>query len=198
MALKRIGLLGGSFDPIHVAHVALARTALHALGLDEVQLIPAASPWQRGPLRATPAQRCEMIRLAIAQVPGLALNTIEIDRGGPTYTVDTIRSLPADRRYVWLLGTDQLANFCTWREWQAIADAVDLAVATRPGTPLVPPAELAAHLAAGQRRIETLPFAEMAVSASDIRERVAHDLPVDGLVAEPVRLYIGAHHLYHD
>jgi nicotinate-nucleotide adenylyltransferase len=197
LALKRIGLLGGSFDPIHVAHTALARTALRALDLEQVQLIPAATPWQREPLRATPAQRCDMIRLAISNQPGLVLNTAEIDRGGPTYTIDTLRVLPTDRRYIWLLGTDQLVNFCTWREWQAIADQVDLAVATRPGTPLQTPAALAQHLAARNRQVETLPFAEMFVSASDIRDRLAHDLPVDGLLAEPVYRYIQAHRLYH-
>lgn len=196
--MKRIGLLGGSFDPVHVAHTALARAALRELDLALVELIPAASPWQRGPLRATPTQRCDMIRLAIADEPGIVLNTAEIDRGGPTYTIDTVRDLPSDRRYVWLLGTDQLANFCTWRAWQAIADRVDLAVATRPGTPLVPPAPLENHLAAQHRHVEILPFAEMPISASAIRNRLAHELPVDDLLAEPVYEYIRAHHLYHD
>jgi len=196
--LKRIGLLGGSFDPVHVAHIALARAALQELDLDQVQLIPAAAPWQREALRATPAQRCDMIRLAIAHETGIALNTAEIDRGGPTYTIDTVRDLPAEHRYVWLLGADQLANFCTWREWQAIADRVDLAVATRPGTPLEPPADLARHLAAQGRGVEILPFTEMLVSASTIRERLSHGLPVSDLLAEPVYQYILAHHLYHD
>ncbi|OZI61361.1 nicotinate (nicotinamide) nucleotide adenylyltransferase [Bordetella genomosp. 11] len=196
--MKRIGLLGGSFDPVHVAHLALARAALDALDLAQVQLIPAAAPWQRGPLRATPSQRCDMIRLAIADEPRIVLNTAEIDRGGPTYTIDTVRGLPAEQRHVWLLGADQLANFCTWREWQAIADGVDLAVATRPGIPLDPPAQLQHHLAAQQRGVEIVPFAEMPVSASAIRDRLAHDLPVDGLVAEPVYRYIRAHRLYHD
>lgn len=195
--MKRTGLLGGSFDPVHVAHIALARAALRELDLARVELIPAATPWQRGPLRATPAQRCDMIRLAIAGEPGIVLNTAEVDRGGPTYTIDTLRSLPADQRYVWLLGADQLANFCTWRAWQDIADRVDLAVATRPGTPLAPPAPLASHLAAQQRHIEILPFAEMPVSASAIRDRLAQGLPVDGLLAEPVYRYIRAHQLYH-
>jgi nicotinate-nucleotide adenylyltransferase len=196
--LKRIGLLGGSFDPVHVAHVALARAALHALDLDQVQLVPAAEPWQREPLRATPAQRCDMIRLAIADEPGLVLNPADIDRGGRTYTIDTLRALPAGPRYVWLLGTDQLANFCTWREWQAIADRVDLAVATRPGTPPRTPAELEGHLAPQGRQVEILPFAEMPVSASAIRDRLAHGLPADGLLAEPVYRYIRTNHLYHD
>lgn len=196
--MKRIGLLGGSFDPVHVAHIALARTALRTLDLAQVELIPAASPWQRGPLRATPAQRCDMIRLAIAGEPGIVLNTTEIDRGGPTYTIDTVSALPARQRYVWLLGADQLANFCSWKAWQGIADRVDLAVATRPGAPLQPPAALQNHLAAQQRHVEILSFAEMPVSASAIRDRLAHGLPVDDLLAAPVYQYIRAHHLYHD
>jgi nicotinate-nucleotide adenylyltransferase len=196
--LNRIGLLGGSFDPVHLAHIALARTALQALGLSQVQLLPAGSPWQRGPLQALPEQRCEMIRLAIAGEPGLALNTMEIDRGGSTYTVDTVRALPAQARYVWILGADQLVNFCTWREWQDIAGRVDLAVATRPGTPLAPPAELQRYLSQQNRTIEQLPFSEMPISASEIRQRLAQDLPVDDLLAEPVYQYVRIHHLYHD
>jgi nicotinate-nucleotide adenylyltransferase len=196
LALKRIGLLGGSFDPVHVGHIALAHAALRALDLEQVQLIPAAVPWQREPLRATPAQRCDMIRLAIVNEPQLVLNTIDIDRGGPTYTIDTLRALSPTRRYIWLLGTDQLANFCTWHEWRAIADRVGLAVALRPGTPLKTPAELEHHLAAQNRRVETLAFVAMPVSATAIRNRLAHDLPVDNLLAESVYRYIRTHHLY--
>ena len=77
-----------------------------------------------------------MLALAIADQPGLAVNPIEIERGGATYTIDTLRALPGDARYVWLLGADQLANFCTWRAWDEIAERVDMAVAVRPGTPL--------------------------------------------------------------
>ena len=130
--MKRIGLLGGSFDPVHLAHVALAQSALSALALEQVQLIPTANPWQREALQATPAQRLDMLALAIADQPGLAVNPIEIERGGATYTIDTLRALPGDARYVWLLGADQLANFCTWRAWDEIAERVDMAVAVRP------------------------------------------------------------------
>jgi nicotinate-nucleotide adenylyltransferase len=198
MVLNRIGLLGGSFDPVHLAHIALARTALQALGLEQVQLLPAGEPWQRGPLQARPEQRCEMIRLAIANEPGLTLNTMEVDRDGSTYTVDTLRALPAGKRYAWILGADQLANFCSWREWQEIARLVDLAVAVRPGTPLAAPPDLQQYLTQQGRAIEQLPFAAMPVSASDIRQRLAQDLPVDDLLAEPVRRYIKTHRLYHD
>lgn len=223
----RIGLLGGSFDPIHLAHLALARTALHELHLTQVQFIPAANPWQRKPLNAAPEHRLRMIELAIQDEPGMAVNPIEIQRGGATYTVDTLRALPAGARYVWILGADQLINFCTWHEWREIAARVDLAVATRPGTPLAPPAELIQWLA-GQaarddrhapspktpaaspsaaddtassrshsaRELTTLPFTPMAISASDIRARLARGDDTDGLLPPIVARYIATHGLY--
>jgi len=194
--LKRVGLLGGSFDPVHVAHIALAQTALQALGLAEVQLIPAANPWQRAALHATAEQRLDMLRLAIAGQAGLAVNPVEIERGGATYTIDTLRALPRDVRYVWLLGADQLANFCTWRDWQDIARLVDLAVATRPGTALSAPPALAEHLRALGRELQELPFTPMPVSASQIRQLLARGEPTEGLLAPAVAAYIAAHHLY--
>lgn len=194
--MKRIGLLGGSFDPVHLAHIALAQNALQSLGLAEVQLIPAANPWQRAALHATAEQRRDMLELAIAGHAGLVVNPTEIERGGATYTIDTLRALPQDARYVWLLGTDQLANFCTWRNWQDIASLVDLAVATRPGTELSAPPALAAHLLSQGRKLQELPFTPMPVSASEIRRRLAQGESTDGMLAAPVAAYIAAHHLY--
>ena len=194
--MKRIGLLGGSFDPVHLAHIALAQNALQSLGLTEVQLIPAANPWQRAALHATAEQRRDMLQLAIAGHAGLVVNPTEIERGGATYTIDTLRALPQDARYVWLLGTDQLANFCTWRNWQDIASLVDLAVATRPGTELSAPPALAAHLLSQGRKLQELPFTPMPVSASEIRRRLAQGESTDGMLAAPVAAYIAAHHLY--
>lgn len=194
--MTRVGLLGGSFDPVHAAHVALAEAARDGLGLDEVQLIPAANPWQREPLKADAAHRLRMLELAIAGRPGLAINPVEIKRGGATYTVDTLRALPAGPAYVWLLGADQLANFCTWRDWQEIAGRVELAVATRPGTALRPPPELDQWLAAHGRTLRELPFAPMDVSASDIRARLARGDDPGPMLAPAVAAYIAAHGLY--
>lgn len=194
--MKRIGLLGGSFDPVHVAHIALAQNALRSLGLAQVQLIPAANPWQRAALHATGEQRRAMLELAIDGHPGLAVNPIEIERGGATYTIDTLRALPQDARYVWLLGADQLANFCTWRNWRDISRLVDLAVATRPGTPLSAPPELAQWLREQGRALEELPFPPMPVSASEIRRRLAQGESTDGLLDASVAAYIAAHKLY--
>lgn len=193
---KRIGLLGGSFDPVHEAHIALALAALRTLGLDEIQLIPAAAPWQRGNLKAAPEHRLRMLEIVAAKHPGLTTNPIEIERGGATYTVDTLRAMPCGPHYVWLLGADQLANFCTWRAWREIAERVTLAVAVRPGTPLRAPDELAAWLADHHRTLEQLPLQPLDVSASDIRARLASGAPTPGLLDPDVAAYIAAHHLY--
>ncbi|WP_144635765.1 nicotinate (nicotinamide) nucleotide adenylyltransferase [Bordetella genomosp. 13] len=191
----RIGLLGGSFDPVHDAHVALAEAAIRSLGLAEVQLIPAANPWQRAPLKAAPEHRLRMLELAIAGHPGLVANPIEIARGGATYTIDTLRALPPGR-YVWLLGADQLANFCTWRAWQDIAATVDLAVAVRPGTALHVPDELARWLRGHGHVLQELPFSPMDVSASHIREQLAQGAAASG-IHPAVAGYIARHGLYH-
>jgi len=191
----RVGLLGGSFDPVHVAHIALAQTALRELQLDAVQLIPAADPWQRAPLAATPQQRLDMLALAIADMDGLSVNPIEVQRAGPTYTIDTVRALPHDAAYTWILGADQLQNFCTWRDWQHIVERVDLAVASRPGISVVAPPALQAQLTRLGRTLHRLPFAETPVSASAIRNSLAQGAPVSGL-APSVLAYIQTHHLY--
>jgi len=161
-----------------------------------VQLIPAANPWQRAALNATAEHRLAMLELAIAGHPGLAVNPIEIERGGATYTIDTLRALPQDARYAWLLGADQLANFCTWRNWRDISSLVDLAVATRPGTALSAPAELAQWLQEQGHTLQELPFPPMPVSASEIRQRLAQGESTDGLLDASVAAYIAAHKLY--
>lgn len=194
--MTRIGLLGGSFDPIHLAHVALAQSALLHLNLDEVQLLPAADPWQRAPLTASPQQRVEMIRAAIDGLPGLSINLSEIERGGPTYTADTIDALPSGASYTWIFGADQLANFCTWQRWQDIAHQVDLAVAVRPGVALQTPPALADWLRQVGRRLHELPFAPMPVSASEIRQRLAAGQSVRDMLPDGVARYIARHGLY--
>jgi len=196
MAVSSIGLLGGSFDPVHRAHVALALAALHELGLDEVQLLPASAPWQRGPLTATSAQRLAMLQLAVSGTTHLSINPIELERGGKTYTVDTLRQLPSGPEYVWILGADQLANFCTWHQWRDIAALARIAVARRPGADAAPPPELKALLDDLQRPLLQIPFAPMAVSASEIRQRLARGDTTEGLLHPAVAQYIERHGLY--
>jgi nicotinate-nucleotide adenylyltransferase len=197
-----VGLLGGSFDPIHTAHITLAQAALANLHAQSVQLIPAAAPWQRSQLATSPEHRAAMVALAIEGHKGLALNRIEIERGGPSYTVDTLRALTAGQtsqppvRYVWILGADQLANFCTWKDWQQIIELADLAVAARPGSQPEAPQPLAQALHKHDRSLHRLSMPEMPVSASEIRERLAHGASVDGLVPPAVLRYIAQHRLY--
>lgn len=196
MAIKKAGLLGGSFDPVHLAHIALAESARTALALDEVQLIPAADPWQRGTLMATGEQRLAMLKLATRAHPRLHVNPVEIQRGGPTYTIDTLRGLPADADYYWILGADQLSNFCSWQRWREIAGLVTLAVARRPGTHLAAPPLLADHLQALGRALIELPFVPRAISATLIRQRLAAREPTDGLLDVAVEQYIQQNGLY--
>jgi nicotinate-nucleotide adenylyltransferase len=195
MAIKT-GLLGGSFDPIHLAHIALANTAMQALGLARVELIPAAQPWQRRPLAASSEHRLAMLELAVAGHPGLHVNPMEIERGGHTYTIDTLRSLPPGADYHWLLGADQLDNFCSWRDWEEIAERVHLVVAQRPGSSLQPPVALQERLDGLNRRLVTLPFAPVAISSTLIRQRIACGEPTGGLLDVAVAHYIEQNGLY--
>jgi len=191
---RDVGLLGGSFDPVHRAHIALAQAALETLDLDHVDLLPAARPWQRGNLGAAPEHRLNMLRLACGDHPGLRVNPIEIGRAGATYTVDTLLALPQGPRYIWILGADQLANFCTWHRWRDIVRLVHLAVAERPGTSSTPPDELAAALPSGS--LHHIPFAARDVSATAIRESLAKGGPVDDMLDPRVLDYIHTHRLY--
>ena len=192
----RIGLLGGSFDPVHCAHVTLARTALSELKLDQVQLIPAGQPWQRPPLGASTAERLDMIKLTINNLSGISVNRVEIDRNGPTYTIETLESLPVGPEYFWILGADQLANFCTWRRWQEIVSRVQLVVAQRPGSDLIAPPELASWMDAHHKRLIHLPFEPLDISANEIRKRIARGESTAEFLNESVGQYITARGLY--
>jgi len=192
----RIGLFGGSFDPVHSAHLALARTALSTLGLNQVQLIPAGQPWQRAPLGATPAQRLAMLNLALGNTPGLVINSIEIERNGPTYTIETLEAMPTGPEYFWILGADQLVNFCTWHRWQDVVNRVTLVVAQRPGSDPNPPADLAKWLSENGKQLVHLTFDPMDISANGIRQRIARGQSTSGLITAPVANYIMIHGLY--
>jgi len=197
---QRLGLLGGSFDPVHHAHLALARAALEQLGLDRVLWLPARRPWQRSPLGAEAKDRLAMLQLALANEPGMEILTLELERTGPTYTADTLAELGAGDdpsvEYIWLLGSDQLRNFCTWERWRDIVRRVRLAVARRPEHDLLPPPELAAQLRAQETPLLTIDFPPLALSATEIRRRVAAGQPIDEFTPPAVAAYIRQHQLY--
>lgn len=194
--MKRIGLLGGSFDPIHLAHVALARTARDYLRLDHVQLLPAQQPWQKPDLSATAEQRLAMVRLATENEVGIDVNPMELQRPGKTYTIDTLEKLPPNCQYFWLLGADQLQNFCTWHRWQDVSRLVTLAAATRPGSKLQIPPPLSQRIASGEAKLELLPFDPIDVSSSQLRAALVKGDNVSLWLHPNVENYIRQHGLY--
>ena len=189
---RRVGLFGGSFDPVHRGHVALARAALDALALDELRWIPAGRPWQKPWQPTDAAHRVAMLRLATAGEPRFVVDTVEIEREGPSYTLQTLREL--DRRepgcrWVLLVGQDQYAGLHTWNGWRELLARVELAVATRPGVAAAADAEVARLPHAG------LPLA-VDVSATEIRRRAAAGEDITELVPPEVARYIDQHALY--
>jgi nicotinate-nucleotide adenylyltransferase len=192
-AARRVGLFGGSFDPVHNAHVALAKTALDQLALDELRWIPVGKPWQKSRRLAPAADREAMVRLAIDGEPRFVLDPIELRRRGPTFTLDTVRELvAAEPGNVWflILGQDQYASLHTWRDWEELLSLVCLAIANRPGAAIAVNSEIAkvAH------REVALPM--MDVSSTEVRRRVAAGESIADLVPEAVERYIGRRRLY--
>ncbi len=208
---RRIGLFGGSFDPVHVGHRRLAECALAQLGLDELRWVVAGQPWQkyqgarRGRELAPAADRAAMVALAIADEPRFRLELCELDRPGPSYTIDTIEQLqaaacderPADARWFLLLGQDQYANLVTWHRWQDLLQRVELAVAARDGQP----PRAGAALAAVPHRLSVLAMPPVAASSTALRSALQAGTPAQDLVPEmlaaPVAQYLDRRGLYH-
>ena len=191
--MKRIGLFGGTFDPVHNAHVALARSALVDLQLDAVRWIPAGQPWQKDRQVTDAAHRAAMVQLAIAGEPRFVLDRIEIDRAGPSYTLDTVRALQAaqpGQQWFLLIGQDQYAGLHTWNQWQELLTRVTLAVANRPG------AAPAVHADVLRFPHRSVPLAMLDISSTDIRRRAAQGLDISTLVPADVAGYIDQHRLY--
>jgi nicotinate-nucleotide adenylyltransferase len=189
----RVGIFGGTFDPVHVAHVALAHAALSSLALDEVRWIPTGNPWQKPRGITDAAHREAMVRLAIEGVPRFVLDRIEIERSGPSYTLDTVRELAAARpstEWVLVIGHDQYTSLHTWHDWQQLLSLVTLAVANRPG----PPAQPHPLVQAFPHRAVPLPMLD--ISATDIRARVAAGQDISQLVPPQVARYIETNGLY--
>lgn len=192
--------MGGSFDPVHTAHVALAESALRHLALDEVRWIPVGQAWQKARELVAPEHRVAMVQAAIAYQPRFVLDRIEVDRVGPSFTVDTVRSLqsrhPEVADWVLIIGLDQLVNLPTWQGWEDLITRVTLAVATRGSDPVRLPAAL---LERPLRQV-SLPMAPLAVSSTEIRARLARgerpETLVPTLLPEGVARYIATHQLY--
>ena len=185
-----IGLFGGSFDPIHHGHLIVAQAAADALGLDQVRFVPAREqPFKAGQHLALPDVRARMVLLAIAGEPRFGLERAELDRPGPSYTVDTLRLLrrrEPGQRFALLVGADAARDLPKWREAEALPGLADLVVFARAGT-VVP--ELPWPV-----RAVTVPGIE--ISATDIRGRVRQGRSIRYLVPDPVAEAIRAEGLY--
>ena len=197
---ERIGILGGTFNPPHVGHVALARHARAELGLERVALMPAfAAPNKRVDRDDPgPTQRLAMCRLAVAGTPGVEASGREIERGGVSYTVDTLQAIHdehPDVELTFIVGADTARTLAGWREPQRLLALAGLAVAERDGLGREELREALLGLHPSPR-IEFLAMAPVAVSSSQVRERVAGGLDVDELVGERVAAYIAEHGLY--
>jgi nicotinate-nucleotide adenylyltransferase len=190
--MPSVGLLGGSFDPVHHGHLIVARVAQETLGLDEVRFLPAREqPFKLGRHGASAADRAVMLELAIAGSPGFALERAELDRAGPSYTVDTLEALRAREpaaRFTVLLGADAAAELSAWHRAADLPNLARIVVFGRPGTP-VP----ASPLIAG-----TIEVPAVDISATEIRRRAAAGFPVRYWVPDAVAEYMVRHRLYLD
>ena len=192
----RIGILGGSFDPIHSAHIAAAQTAIEKLSLDWVYLVPAGTPYHRNETLASAEERLHMTKLAIEGDPRLRVSDVDVLRSGNTYTIDTIRDLqkqfaatnPSDSaEWFLILGADAYAGLESWREPTDIASRVSLVVISRPGSEI---SEIAQYPAT------VIQIPGWDISSTEIRGKLLEDQSVDGLLPEVVIEYIHDNDLY--
>jgi len=196
-----IGVMGGTFDPIHKGHILIAREVKAKLNLTEVIFVPAGQPWMKTERPITPAiHRLEMVRLAIKPYPYFKVSTMEVDRLGPTYTIDTIRGLSAklnaEDEVYFILGWDSLAQFHRWRDVPRLIKMCRLAAVPRPGYALPDLNALEAKIPGFSGRVVLLDKPEIDISATDIRQRVAQGQSINHLVPRAVAIYIRKSRLY--
>ena len=196
-----IGVLGGTFDPIHYGHLIIAEVAKARLDLAEIIFVPAGLPWLRTniPLTAA-AHRIQMVRLAIGNKPYFKLSTVEVERAGPSYTVETVAELKgqlgAGDELFFILGWDCLAELPRWWEPERLIKLCRLAAVPRVDHPKPDLKSLEAAIPGLAQRVILLDTPEVDISASEVRQRVAQGLSIGHLVPEPVERYIREQGLY--
>lgn len=208
---ERVGFFGSAFDPPHRGHQAVLDAAFSQLGLSGVVAVPTGHAWHKTRALTDARHRLAMAQLAFADQPRVAVDARELQRPGPSYTIDTLLAVQAERpgvRWVLLIGADQAMAFAQWHRWRDLLDLAEVHVATRqaqpahgaqpassetgaraPETPQPGPAEWPPGLHA-------LPMPPVAISATAIRDQAALGQPLDGLVTPSVASYIATHHLY--
>jgi nicotinate-nucleotide adenylyltransferase len=195
MAGGRVGIMGGTFDPIHHGHLVAASEVAGLFGLDEVVFVPTGQPWQKTERTVSPPEdRYLMTVIATASNPRFSVSRVDIDRGGPTYTIDTLtdlRQLRPDAELFFITGADALAQIVGWRDNQRLFDLAHFIGVTRPGFHLAD-----AHLPEGVVSLVEVPA--LAISSTDCRDRVGRGMPVWYLVPDGVVQYIEKRGLYRE
>lgn len=191
---RRVGMFGGAFDPPHVAHVALACAAVEQLRLDELRIVPTGQAWHKATQLSPAADRLAMARIAFAGVPRAVIDERELQRSGPTYTVDTLRELQREQpgaELFLVMGEDQAAALTRWHEWETVLSLASIGVAARAATP----GETRTGLPP-QARAQALVLPSMPESATEVRTLAARKSAFGHLVPAGVARYIETHHLY--
>jgi len=205
--LRSVGILGGTFNPPHLGHLAVARHAQEELGLERVLLMPAHTPPHKAAAKDPgPEHRLQMCRLLVAGADGLSACGLEIERGGPSYTVDTLKAIHAshpDAELTFIVGADTAGTLASWREPAQLLELARLAVAARSGSARELVLETVAGLAGGEgdgqapgAEVRFLEMPAIEISSSMVRRRVAREEPIEELVAPAVAGYIAEHGLY--
>lgn len=195
--LRRIGVMGGTFDPIHTGHLVTAAAAQHAFDLDRVLFVPAGTPWQKSHREVAAAEdRYLMTVIATAADARFAVSRSEIDAQGPTYTVDTLRAFRAefpDAELFFITGADAILQILTWKDARTALDLATFVAATRPGYDLARLAELPDGLG---DRVQRFEIPALAISSTDVRDRVRDGRPIRYLVPDGVAMHIERAGLY--
>ena len=191
---QRIGVMGGTFDPIHHGHLVAASEVAQVFTLDEVVFVPTGQPWQKDDRKVSPSEdRYLMTVIATASNPRFSVSRIDIDRGGPTYTIDTLRDLRAERgdeaELFFITGADALAQIMSWQDVNELFALAHFVGVTRPG-----------HRLTGdglpEDKVSLVEVPALAISSTDCRQRVANGLPIWYLVPDGIVQYIAKRRLY--
>ncbi|MFH0965733.1 MAG: nicotinate-nucleotide adenylyltransferase [Planctomycetota bacterium] len=201
---RLVGILGGTFDPVHCGHIALAEAGRDQLGLDRVYFVPAPlPPHKAGAPLAKASERLEMVRLAIVGAPKLSVNALEFERQGPSYSIDTVRAfrrmLGAEAELFFLIGADTIGELPTWKEIGELARLCTFAAAGRQGWDAGDLGALAGAIdeeSIERMRRSTIRMSPIEVSSTEIRARVRRGESIEGLVPGAVARYIAAQKLY--
>ncbi|MDO5628563.1 MAG: nicotinate-nucleotide adenylyltransferase [Mobilicoccus sp.] len=190
---QRLGVMGGTFDPIHHGHLVAASEVAHLLGLDEVIFVPTGQPWQKNDRVVSPAEhRYLMTVIATASNPRFSVSRVDIDRPGPTYTIDTLRDLrdeSPEAELYFITGADALEQILSWKDAGELFDLAHFVGVTRPG-------HLLTDEGLSDRAVTLTEVPAMAISSTDCRTRVGSGAPVWYLVPDGVVQYINKYRLY--